>query len=131
MNDFLQISAGVLLTVIVGIVLNKQGKELGILLSVAVCAMIFALAANYLQPVISFVNTLQNTSGVDKEMLSVIWKAVGVCFITELAVTVCQDAGNSALAKSVKLLGSVVILWLSLPLMEALLELIQKIMGEI
>ena len=81
MNDFIQISAGVLLTVIVGIVLNKQGKEMGILLSVAVCAMVFALAANYLQPVITFVNTLQNLSGVDKELLAVIWKAVGVCFL--------------------------------------------------
>lgn len=130
MNDFLRIFAGVLLTVIVGIVLNKQGKELGVLLSIAVCAMVFALAANYLQPVVSFVSKLQDTSGVDKEMFSAIWKAVGVCFLTELAVTVCQDAGNASLAKSVQFLGSVVVLWLSLPLMEALLELIQKIMGE-
>lgn len=44
---------------------------------------------------------------------------------------VCTDAGNASLGKAVQLLGTAVILWLSLPLFKALVELLQSILGEV
>jgi hypothetical protein len=44
---------------------------------------------------------------------------------------VCADAGNASLGKVLQILASAVILWLSLPVFTALIELIQKILGEL
>ena len=51
--------------------------------------------------------------------------------ITEMAGMICSDAGNGSLGTALQLLASAVILWLSVPVFTALMNLIRQIMGEI
>lgn len=120
-----------LLTVILGLALGSQKKETGLLLTIAACCMVASITLSYLRPVIDFVRQLQDMGQLDNEMLSILLKAVGIGLIGELASLICSDAGNGALGKTLQLLTSSVILWLSLPLLTGLLELIQEILGEI
>lgn len=131
MEGVLQASAAVLLAVVLGLVLAKQGKDWALLLTAAVSCMVLAVAASYLQPVLDFVRELQSLSGLDGQLLTVVLKAVGIGLVAEIAALICQDAGNAALGKGVQILASVAVLWLSLPLMRALLELVQTILGEL
>ena len=131
MEGFLQAFAAVLLAVILGLVLAKQSKDWAVLLTTGVSCMVLAVGAVYLQPVLDFVRELQTLSGLDPQMLSVVLKAVGIGLISEIAALICLDAGNAALGKGIQILASLTVLWLSLPLMRALLELVQKILGEL
>lgn len=131
MTHFWQGSAAVLLTIILGLALGKQGKEAGLLLTLAVCCMVGVLALTYLQPVIEFVRQLQATAMLDSGMLEILLKAVGIGLVGEIAGLICADTGNSALGKSLQMLSAAVILWLSLPLLTELLELVQQILGEV
>jgi stage III sporulation protein AD len=65
------------------------------------------------------------------ELLAVILKTVGIGMVGELAGLVCSDAGNAALAKTIQILTTAMILWLSIPLFESLLDLVQTILGEL
>lgn len=131
MELFLQASAAALLAMILCLMLSKQGKETGILLSLAVCCMICVIALRYLEPVMDFLNQLEDLGGLDSNMVTILLKAAGIGFLSEIASLVCADAGNSSLGKSLQILGSAVILWLSIPLFRGLLELIQQILGEV
>ena len=131
MEGFLQAAAGVLLAVILGLVLAKQGKDWALVLTAAVCCMVLAVGAGYLQPVLDFLRELQNLSGLDPQLLTVVLKAVGIGLVAEIASLICQDAGNAALGKGIQILASMAVLWLSLPLMRSLLELVQTILGEL
>lgn len=131
MAGFLQASAAVLLAVILGLVLSKQGKDWTLLLTVAASCMVLAAAAAYLEPVLDFARELQQLSSLDGDLLSVILKAVGIGLVAEIAALICQDAGNAALGKGLQILAGIVVLWLSVPLMRSLLELVQTILGEI
>ena len=131
MEGFLQAFAAVLLAVILGLVLAKQSKDWAVLLTTGVSCMVLAVGAVYLQPVLDFVRELQALSGLDPQMLTVVLKAVGIGLISEIAALICLDAGNAALGKGIQILASLTVLWLSLPLMRALLELVQKILGEL
>ena len=131
MEGFLQAFAAVLLAVILGLVLAIQSKDWAVLLTTGVSCMVLAVGAVYLQPVLDFVRELQTLSGLDPQMLTVVLKAVGIGLISEIAALICLDAGNAALGKGIQILASLTVLWLSLPLMRALLELVQKILGEI
>lgn len=129
MHLYLQACAGSLLAVILCLTLGKDGKQTGILLTIAVCCMICAIALNYLEPVMTFIGQLRGLGTLDGDLVTVLLKAAGIGFLSEIACLVCADAGNSALGKSLQLLGSGVILWLSIPLFQALLELLQQILG--
>ena len=126
MELYLKCAAGVLLAVVLILALGR--KDLGLLLSMAVCAMTAMAAAELLEPVTALVDTLESLGELNGELVAILFKAVGIGLITEIAALVCTDSGNASLAKAVNLLGTAAVLWLSLPLFEALLSLIQEIL---
>jgi stage III sporulation protein AD len=128
MTGFFQIASGVMIAVILGLAVSKQGKDMTLLLSMAVCCMVLVAAAGYLEPVLSFLESLQDLGKLDSGMTGVILKTVGIALVAEIASVICSDAGNAAMGKTVQTLAAAVILWLSLPMMQALVELIQQIL---
>ena len=130
MTLFLQACAGVFLAVILTLT-TERGKGMAVLLSLGVCAMVGLIAMEYLHPVIEFLDTLQKVGGLNSELLKLLLKAVGIGLITELACLVCNDSGNSSMGKALQILGATVIMWLSLPMLTAFLELMQKILGDL
>lgn len=131
MELFLKAVAVVLVTLILGLALHKQGKDISLLLTILACCMVVTAALTYLTPVVSFFQDLQNLGQLDSGMLKILLKAVGIGLLAEVASLICSDAGNAALGKTIQVLASAVVLWISLPLLESLMELVQKILGEV
>lgn len=131
MTAFLQTVAGIFVAVILGLALSKQGKDITLLLCICACCMVLTVAGMYLEPVMELITRLQELSGLDTGFLSVLMKAVGIGLIAEVASLICADSGNGALGKTVQILASAAVLWLSVPLINALMDLIQKIVGEV
>lgn len=130
MSTFFQTCAAVMLALLL-ILMQQNGKEMGTLLSLAVCCMVAVVALSYLRPVLDFLATLEALGNLDGDLVGTLLKATGIGMLTEIASMVCNDAGNASMGKTVQLLGTAVILWLSLPLFTALVELLQSILGEI
>ena len=130
MTAFFQTCGAVLLAVVLILMLRRQ-QELGTVLSVAVCCMAAVIAMSYLSPVIDFLGTLETLGNLDSNLVKVLLKGTGIGILSEIACLVCNDAGNTSLGKAVQLMGTAVILWLSLPLFTALAELLQSVLGEV
>ena len=131
MDLFYQIVGIALVAVVLGVALKRQGQDITLLLGLCVCCIVLMAMLSYLEPVMDFVEHLQSISNLDSQLLGVVMKAVGIALIAELAMLVCTDSGNAALGKAIQLASTGVILWLSLPLMRALLELVERIVGEV
>ena len=131
MTPFLQISGAVLLAVILVLALKSYCKEISTILAITVCCLTGLTALRYLQPVLEFLKKLEDLGGLDDVMIEILMKSTGIGIITEIANLVCNDAGNESMGKSMQLLGTAVILYLSLPLFQTLIELLQKILGEL
>lgn len=119
----------VMLAVVMMLMLRRQ--ELGVLLGIAVCAMAAMAALDYLQPVKELLDSLRSLGDLDGGLISVLLKAVGIGFLTEVAALVCADSGNGSLGRALQFLGTAVILWMSIPLFSSLLELIQEILNRL
>lgn len=119
----------VLIGIVLWLVLQKQEKDYAIMLSLAVCCGIAWAVAAFLQPIVEFLSQLVEMGKIEENLLGTLFKAVGIGFTAELTGKVCIDAGNSAMAGMVRMLGSAAILYISIPLMETLMNLIQDILG--
>lgn len=128
MDRYYQALAGVLVALVLILTLKKQNGEIALLLSVLVCCMVGLLAFAFLEPVIRFFRKLQQLGSLDLGIFGILLKIVGICFTSEIAGVICEDAGNGALGKVLQLLASAVILYLSLPILTRLLELIDEIL---
>ena len=131
MSIFLRTVAGILVAIVLWISLGKQNKDFSVLLSLVVCTMIFAVSLTFLQPLVQFVKKLQSLGELDGDVVTVILKSVGIGIIGEICALICKDAGNETLGKGLQFLSITVVLWLSIPVFEKLLTLLDNILGSL
>lgn len=122
-------AAGILLAAVLGLALQKQEKDLSAVLTAAVIAMAAVLMMRLLEPVTELLRQLEQVGNLRSDALELLLKAAGIGLTAEVAGLVCADAGNAALAKMLRLLGTAAILCLSVPMFTALLECITEMVG--
>ena len=128
---FWKTTAGVLVAVILILALGKQEKDLAMMLGMSVCVMAGVAALTILEPILDFLYRMMELTGTHSEMTETLIKITGIGMVSELASMICADSGNSALAQGMHLMGTAMILMMSLPVFESLLDLMQKILGEL
>ena len=128
MDTYVKALAGVLVTLVLYLVLSKQNKDISVLLTIMVCCMVTIVAIQYLEPVISFMDELETIGQLNSDIISILFKTVGIALLAEITCLICNDAGNAALGKTLQILASGVILWLSVPLYTSLIELVEEIL---
>lgn len=124
-------TAGILVAVVLILAVEKHERDLALLLSMATCVMAGLAAFSLLEPVLDFLYRLTDLVNIQQEILGVLMKITGIGLVCELVQMICRDSGNTALAQGMQLLGTGMILLLSLPVLESLLDLIQQILGEL
>ena len=128
MEMFLKAVAAALITAVLCLVMAKQGKDTAVPLTVLACVMILSVALGYLNQLVEFFDKLEDLVGLEGDYFRILLKVVGIGIIGEMSSMVCADAGNGALGKAIQILGTVLILCISLPLFEGLLDLIGSIL---
>ena len=128
MDGFVKAAAAALITAVICLVLAKQGKDAAILLTILACAMILTVAMGYLRSVTDFISTLEALVDLEGDQFRILLKITGIGLLSETASMICGDAGNAALGKALQILGTVLILCLSIPLLQQLLDLIRGIL---
>ena len=129
MELFWKAAATVLISVILILVLGRQERDIAALITIAVCTMVGVSLMQFLEPVLDFLYTLQNTAFSDTGIFKALMKLLGISLVCEISTTICNDAGCSSLGRSLQLLGAAVILSLSLPILQSFLSLITDILG--
>lgn len=131
MDSVLKAVAVILVAVVMWIILSKQGKEYALVLSIGACCLVFLIMFRFLEPVLDLLRQLQVLGKLQSEWLSIMLKSVGIGMVVEIGMLICSDAGNAALGKTLQIMGSVAVLWLSIPLMNSLIKLLEQILGDL
>ncbi len=129
MTEYLRWTAVTLIGLILALVLGKQSKEMGLLLTLAVCVLVSIAALGFLEPVAELLRELRDLGELDGQALSILIKCAGIGVLSELASILCADAGEGAMGKALALLSSGAMLWLSLPLLRQLLDMIGEVLA--
>jgi len=128
MDLYLQAAGSVLVATLLCLTVGCQNKTFSSLLAMAVCAMVLLLGLKLLEPVTAFLEELQSLGNLSGDMVGILLKTAFIGMLTEVAALLCTDSGNGSLAQALRMMGILVILWLSLPVFRGLLELVQKIL---
>ena len=118
-----------LIAAMMSVLLRQYKPEFALLTAIAATILIFTMMAEWLLPAAKRIQELLNSSPVLSESAATLLKAVGICFITQLACDLCRDAGENAIASRVETAGKAAILLISLPLFEQVLELVLVLMS--
>lgn len=98
-------------------------------LRVCACAGILCMAVALLRPVLTVIQTLRELTGLTQATTAPLYKAIGIGVLTQVCGAVCEDAEEKTLAKAVEIGGTITSLSVSVPLISALLAVLQEALG--
>jgi stage III sporulation protein AD len=108
--------------------LRESKPELALIVSLAAGALILIFVVDYLVQAFQVFEVLMEKSGIDKDLIGAIIKIVGIGYITEFSANICLDSNNKALADKIQFGGKVLILVISLPLLNAMIDIILSLL---
>lgn len=126
--DIIKIIGVGLIAVIMIIILKQYKPEFTVYISICAGAIILGMVMTRLSAIIQLLTDLSNKISDSNGFLTILIKITGIAFLTEFAVSICKDVGESAIASKVDLGGKVIIISMSVPIISELLETIVKIL---
>lgn len=126
--DIVKIIGIAFLALIIIIILKQYKPEFVIYVSILAGALILLMSMGKLTGIITLLQNISSKTAINGEFLSILIKITGIAFLTEFAVSVCKDAGETAIATKVDMGGKIIIIAISIPIISALLETIVKIL---
>ena len=120
---------GVGLVALILIIILKQYKpEFTIYASIIAGAIILLMVMDKLYSIINLLSNISQKAGIGNKYIKIILKITGIAILTEFAVSICKDSGESAIASKIDLGGKIISISISIPIITALLELVISIL---
>lgn len=114
-------AAAGLVGTILALILGQYRPEFRMLVTAAVTLLLMAMVLEQLSPVLEQLRSTMELTGLTGDYAAVLFKAVGICLLTQLAGDVCRDSGESSIASKIELAGRAAILLTAMPLIQEVL----------
>ena len=120
---------GIGITALISIIILKQYKpEFAVYISIIAGIAILLISLSQMSGVINLLKDISSRASISSEFLGIILKITGIAILTEFAVSICQDSGESAIANKIDIGGKIMIITMSIPIISSLLETILKVL---
>lgn len=121
-------AAGLVGTVL-ALILGQYRPEFRMLVTAAVTLLLMAMVLEQLSPVLEQLRSTMELTGLTGDYAAILFKAVGICLLTQLAGDVCRDSGESSIASKIDLAGRAAILLTAMPLIQEVLAWAWELMN--
>ncbi len=126
--DIIKIIGIAFIAVIIIVILKQYRPEFAIYASIIAGVLILTLASGTLSGIIDMIKSISSKTNINSEFLVILIKITGIAILTEFAVSICKDSGESAIASKVDIGGKIIIISMSIPIINALIDTVVKIL---
>ncbi|HHT06609.1 MAG TPA: stage III sporulation protein AD [Hydrogenispora sp.] len=116
-----------LITLIFITILRREYEEYAVLLSALVGVVILLRLIGRLTELVQVFTYLAQKAQVQPDYLATIFKVMGVAYVAGFGAQICKDAGESALGLRLELAGKIIILFMAVPVMVAIFEMVLRL----
>ena len=117
-----------LIALIIIVILKQYRPEFALYVSLIAGILIIALVLGKISGIIEILKSLASKTSINNQFLILLIKISGIAILTEYAVSICKDTGESAIANKIDLGGKVIIMAMSIPIISSLLETVLKVL---
>ena len=128
MDVYLKSVVIAIIGVLLCLVLSKSAKDYSVVIAILICSALCAVVVGFLKPILQLLEQLSQLVDNNSKWLEILLKTAGLSMIGETVSLICSDAGLASVGKVLQLLTTVVILWVSLPLVQNLMDLIGSVL---
>ena len=130
MDTVWKIAAAAMVISILVVTVRSRNESIALLLSLCGCTVLLAAGIPMFQSVLAYLDQLQTETLGDSGFFQILLRVCAVSVLTHLCALFCYETGESAIAKTVELCGNAAALLTMLPLLEGVLAVINKLLGD-
>lgn len=120
----IKISGIVIIALLLSVLLRNYRSEFSLLVVICASIIIFIMISEDLNTiVVRFSEITEDVTGT-KQYINLMLKVLGISLIAQLLSDLCRDSGESALATQAETAAKVIILIISFPLFESVIEIV-------
>lgn len=128
MEEIIKIAGIGIVALTIIIIIKQYRPEFAIYISLIAGILIVLLVMDKLEEVVKLIQAISTKTSINNQFLSVLIKITGIALLTEFAVSICKDSGESAIANKIELGSKVIIISMSIPIITSLLEVMINIL---
>ena len=113
---------------LLALLLRKYTPELSLTTTLITGMVIVWISATVCVRISDAMRDIAYRSGVDAVYLAPVLKCIGIGMVSHLAAQICRDAQQGSIAAGVELCGTLCALAVSLPLIQAVLATVEKLL---
>ena len=117
-----------LIGIITIIILKQYRPEYTIYISLIAGILILFLIMDKLSGIVNLLTSISEKASINNAYIKILLKITGIAILSEFAISVCKDSGESSIASKIELGSKVIIISMSIPIISNLLDLIIKIL---
>lgn len=127
MEVFKVVIIGVVCTIVIVYLKNVNSD---FVMPVTICSgiLILCLTLSYVNDFIDLFKTIAENSGLDSSIFKIILKIVAISYLVEFSATLIEDFGLKSLADKVVFAGKILILTMSAPIIESLINVVSNLL---
>lgn len=115
-------------SLIITIILKEYRKEYAIYAVLIGGMIIVFYSLDTIKLIINFIKDLSINKNYNTEFISLLLKITGISILTEYAVSICKDSGESAIANKIDFGGKIIVISLSIPVISTTLSSLTKLL---
>ncbi|MGN0173245.1 MAG: SpoIIIAC/SpoIIIAD family protein [Acutalibacteraceae bacterium] len=119
-----------LVCAVIIVILRKNSAEFAVPASVIASIIILSISMVFATDIFKKIEEIAELSAVSSDNLKIVFKALGVCYITQIGRDICNDCGESALADKVDLAGKITIAGMSIGMITEVLTMITELVNK-
>lgn len=114
---------------VIAVVLRQAKPEYALLVSLGAGILILYRLLFDITPVAAEMQEIIRVIKIPAEYARILFKALGMCMLTQVACDTCKDAGETAIATKLEMAGRIGILVISLPLFTRILSIVSSLIS--
>jgi len=121
--------AGIALTGVISAALLKSiNKDISLYVILATSVIILIAVLGEISEIFSFIENIYDDITYGREFFPVIIKVLIIAYITDFTAQLCKDAGEGSIGSKVEMAGKVIIFYVAMPILTAILEVIDVLL---
>ena len=128
MDTLYKIIGIAIITCVACLVIKPVRPDFAIMLSIVGGIIIIFYLLSYLSNVFNMFDNIFTVTGINSSLYSIIFKIIGIGYLTEFTASICHDTGNASPADKVLLGGKIIILVMALPIVTSILDIVVELL---
>lgn len=111
------------------LILKKYSCEYSLIINISLGLIVISYLVSNILPLLDYVKNLINMACIPEKYISILFKSLGICFLTQFASDSCKDVGEISLSSKIEMIGKVAIMTTALPLFDELTQTALQLLG--